>query len=49
MVNLEHMYEERKKACELINEKFGTNIEVRKREVYLDGELHDRTEGAGGE
>lgn len=49
LVNLEHMYEERKKACDLINAKFGTNIEVRKREVYLDGELHDRTEGASGE
>ena len=44
LVNLEHMYEERKKACDLINAKFGTNIEVKKREVYLDGELHDRTE-----
>ena len=45
LVNLEHMYEERKKACDLINAKFGTNIEVRKREVYLDGELYNRTEG----
>ena len=44
LVNLEHMFEERKKACELINSKFGLNIQVRKREVYLDGELHDRTE-----
>ena len=49
LVNLEHMYEERKKACDLINAKFGTNIVVRKREVFLDGELHDRTEGASGE
>ena len=47
LVNLEHMFEERKKACELINDKFGTNIQVRKREVYLDGELHDRTDGTG--
>lgn len=44
LVNLEHMYEERQKACKLINEKFGTNLEVHKREVFLDGELHDRTE-----
>ena len=43
------MYEERKKACDLINEKFGTNIQVRKREVYLDGELYDRTEGTSEE
>lgn len=49
LVNLEHMYEERKKACDLINEKFGTNIQVRKREVYLDGELYDRTEGTSEE
>ena len=49
LVNLEHMYEERKKACDLINAKFGTNIEVKKREVYLDGELHDRTEETTGE
>lgn len=49
LVNLEHMYEERKKACELINSKFGTNIQVRKREVYLNGELHDRTKGTSEE
>ena len=49
LVNLEHMYEERKKACDLINAKFGTNIQVKKREVFLDGELYDRTEGTTGE
>ena len=49
LVNLEHMYEERKKACKLINEKFGTNVQVRKREVNLDGELHDRAERTSGE
>ena len=49
LVNLEHMYEERKKACDLINEKFGTNIEVKKREVFLDGELYDRIKGTSEE
>ena len=49
LVNLEHMYEERKKACDLINEKFGTNVQVRKREVNLDGELHYRAERTSGE
>lgn len=45
LVNLEHMYEERKRAVELINEKFGTNIIVSKREVIQNGELYDRTIG----
>ena len=49
LVNLEHMFEERKKACELINAKFGTNIQVRKREVDIIGSLHNRTEGTSGE
>lgn len=49
LVNLEHMYEERKIACEEINKKFGTNITVTKREVELSGDLHDGTKGTDGE
>lgn len=49
LVNLEHMYEERRRAVEAINEKFGTNIKVSKREVELDGELYPRTKGVTGE
>lgn len=49
LVNLEHMYEERRRAVEAINEKFGTNIKVIKREVELDGELYPRTKGVTGE
>ena len=45
LVNLEHMYEERRRAVELINEKFGTNIKVSKREVELSGELYNGAEG----
>ena len=41
LVNIEHMLEERKKACELINEKFGLNVSVERREVNLNGELHN--------
>lgn len=41
LVNLEHMYEERKRAVELINAKFGTNIVVSKREVDYIGKLHN--------
>lgn len=40
LVNLEHMYEERKLACEEINKKFGLNIIVSKREVDFNGDLH---------
>jgi len=49
LVNLEHMYEERRRAVDLINEKFGTNIIVSKREVELDGELYTGTKGDTGE
>lgn len=44
LVNIDHMYDEREKACELINDKFGLNIKVSKREVQLNGELHNRAE-----
>ena len=45
LVNLEHMFEERKKAVELINAKFGTNIKVSKREVEEIGKLYDNIDG----
>ena len=45
LVNLDHMYDERKLACDLINEKFGLNIQVHKREVDFDGRIYTRTEG----
>lgn len=48
LVNLDHMYDERKLACDLINEKFGLKITVSKRNVQLggidNGELYGRTE-----
>lgn len=43
LVNIDHMYEERKKACEEINKMFGLNITVEKREVDINGELHNGT------
>ena len=39
------MYDERKLACDLINEKFGLNIQVHKREVDFDGRIYNGTEG----
>lgn len=45
LVNIEHMYEERKLACELINEKFGLNITVERREVDVYGSIHTGTKG----
>lgn len=44
LVNIDHMYDERKLACDRINEKFGLNITVKKREVQLNGELHNGVE-----
>lgn len=41
LVNLDHMYDERERAVKLINEKFGTNIIVNKREVETDGNLYN--------
>lgn len=38
LVNIDHMYDERKKSAEMINKKFGTNIVVEKREVQVDYE-----------
>ena len=40
LVNIDHMYEERKKACEEINKKFGLNITVNRREVDGIGTIH---------
>lgn len=40
LVNIDHMYEERKKACEEINKKFGLNITVSRREVEGIGTIH---------
>lgn len=45
LVNIEHMYEERKLACDLINEKFGLNITVERREVNVYGSIHNGIEG----
>ena len=45
LVNLDHMYDERKIACDLINEKYGLNIKISKREVETGGELYNRVEG----
>ena len=48
-INLDHMFDERIKACKLINAKFGLNIQVRKREVDINGTIHDRTKGTSEE
>ena len=40
LVNIDHMYEERKKACEEINKKFGLNITVNRREIEGIGTIH---------
>ena len=42
LVNIDHMYDERKRAVEEINKKFNLNITVEKREVELSGELYNR-------
>ena len=44
LVNIDHMYEERKKACEEINRKFGLNITVNRREVEGIGTIHSGIE-----
>lgn len=43
LVNIDHMYDERKRAVEEINKKFGLNISVEKREVIQSGDLYTRT------
>ena len=43
LVNIDHMFEERKRAVEEINKKFNLNITVEKREIELNGELYNRT------
>ena len=44
LVNLDHMFDEREKAAKEINEKFGLNIKVEKREVK-NGEIYVNTTG----
>ena len=44
-IMLDLMYDLRKKACEEINNKFGLNITVNKREVKEDGEVHSNSRG----
>lgn len=39
LVNIDHMFDERKLACDEINKKFNLNIEVKKREVNY-GSIH---------
>lgn len=39
-INLDLMYDVRKNFCKEFNEKFGTNLKVKKREVNLVGEIH---------
>lgn len=41
LVNIDHMYDERKRAVDEINEKFGLNIIIEKREVNAIGSIHD--------
>ena len=43
MVNIDHMFEERKKAVEEINRIYGLNIVVEKREVEINGDLYNGT------
>lgn len=44
-INLDLMYDLRIKACNEINEKFGTNITVKKREVEENGEIYNNIGG----
>ena len=39
------MFDLREKACKEINEKFGLNITVKKREVEQDGEVYNNSRG----
>jgi hypothetical protein len=43
LVNIDHMFDEREKAAEEINNKFGLEIKVEKREVELNGSVHNGT------
>lgn len=44
-INLDLMYDLREKACNEINEKFGLNIKVKKREVEPIEQLYNNTRG----
>ena len=49
-INLDLMFDLRERACKEINEKFGLNIKVEKREVEkTDGGIHDNFRGDSGE
>lgn len=45
LVNIDHMFDERKRACEEINKMFNLNVKVEKREVELNGTIHNGIEG----
>lgn len=45
LVNIDHMFEERKKAVDEINKKFDLNIIVEKREVEFNGSIYQDTKG----
>ena len=47
LVNLDHMFDEREQACKLINEKFGKNIKVEKRQVQFNKEVSRETSAEG--
>ena len=44
-INLDLMYDLRKRACKEINEKFGLNILVKKREIEENGKNDDNSRG----
>lgn len=44
LVNIDHMYDERKLACDRINDMFNLNIQVNKREVIINGDIHNGVE-----
>lgn len=48
-INIDLMYDLRKKACDDINKKFGLDIKVEKREVQLNGDLYTNNKATGGE
>ena len=49
-INLDLMFDLRERACKEINEKFGLNIKVEKREVEkTDGGIHNNIRGDSGE
>lgn len=49
LVNIDHMFDEREKAAEEINKKFGLNVTVKKREVEDVGSIYNDIDGDPGE